>query len=76
MGEKLLRRVRVNQKVEDSDDSDDLEEDSEDSDSDRVQYLFATEPDCVEKVVCAVGGVKTTWVVDSGAGVNFINRQT
>ncbi|XP_052561925.1 uncharacterized protein LOC128092329 [Culex pipiens pallens] len=76
VGEKLQRRVRVNQKVEDSDDSNDLEEDSEDSDSDRVQYLFATDPDCVEKVVCAVGGVKTTWVVDSGAGVNVINRQT
>lgn len=71
VSEKRLRQVKAN----DSDDSDDREEDSEESD-DSVQYLFATEPERGEKVVCAVGGVKVSWVVDSGAGVNVINRQT
>lgn len=68
---KRLRQV----KVDDSDDSEDREEDIEESD-DSVQYLFATELERGEKVVCAVGGVKVCWVVDSGAGVNVINRQT
>lgn len=69
---KRLRQV----KVDNSDDSDDLEENSEESDEDQVQYLFATESDCGERVVCEVGGVKVNWIVDSGAGVNVINRQT
>lgn len=76
VSDKGLRQVMMDLKVDDSDDSDDLEEDSDDSDTDQVKYLFATEPDSGEKVVCAVGGVKITWVVDSGAGVNVINRQT
>lgn len=73
-GDKRLRQVMTDMRVADSDDSDDTGNNSEDSDEE-VQYLFATDPDKGEKVVCEVGGVKIEWVVDSGAGVNVITRQ-
>ena len=56
--------------VEDSDSSRDEEDEGS------IQYLFAAEPDCCEKVTCAVGGIKLDWLVDSGAGVNVIDRRT
>ena len=74
--DKSLQQVVAELRVNDTDDFEDSEEESGVSDEEQVHYLFATEPDCGEKVVCAVGGVKITWVVDSGAGVNVINRQT
>lgn len=66
------------QVVTDSDSSDGSDKQSEDTDSDdeSVRYLFATEPNEGAKVVCAVGGVPVQWVVDSGAGVNVIDRRT
>ncbi|XP_038106874.1 uncharacterized protein K02A2.6-like [Culex quinquefasciatus] len=71
-----LRQVKEDPRLADSDDSDDVEYESEVSDDECVKYVFAAEPDCGEKVICEVGGVKIEWVVDSGAGVNVINRGT
>lgn len=63
--DKRLRQVMADMRLADSDDSDDTEDNSEEADEE-VQYLFATDPDSGEKVVCSVGGVKIEWVVDSG----------
>lgn len=61
----------------DSDDSDDSEQQSgSDSEEDSVRYLFPTEPAEEGKAVCAVGGVHIAWVIDSGAGLNVVDRQT
>lgn len=61
----------------DSDDSDDTEKQSgSDSDEDSVQYLFATDPIREGRAVCAVGDVPIEWVIDSGAGVNVVDRRT
>ncbi|XP_038116888.1 uncharacterized protein LOC119769064 [Culex quinquefasciatus] len=65
------------QVMSDSYDSDDSKQQSgSDSEEENVQYLFAMEPVEEAKAVCTVGGVSVKWVVDSGAGVNVIDRQT
>lgn len=76
LSKKRLRKMLADLSSDGSEDSDFSEEESDGSYKDQVKYLFATDPARGEKVVCAVGGVKVTWVVDSGAGVNVINRQT
>ncbi|XP_062557896.1 uncharacterized protein K02A2.6-like [Armigeres subalbatus] len=45
-----------------------------DSDSD-VQQIYATDTKH-EMVTCYVGGVKQNWIVDSGAHVNVVSRET
>lgn len=69
-----LRQVNTEGSVMNSDYSENSFEEADGEDN--VQYLFAAEPDCGEKVTCAVGGVKIEWIVDSGAGVNVIDRKT
>ncbi|XP_052567403.1 uncharacterized protein LOC128093730 [Culex pipiens pallens] len=72
---KRLRQV-TGRHGSDSEDSDELEQLSDDSEEESVQYLFATEPGRKGTVACTVGSVRTNLVIDSGAGVNVIDRRT
>ncbi|XP_055613061.1 uncharacterized protein K02A2.6-like [Uranotaenia lowii] len=72
-GEQSRSKNRVRQ-VRCSDKSSSSGSDSEESDNQLAQ-VYAAEL-ASDVVTCFVGGVKLNWVVDSGAHVNVINRET
>ncbi|XP_055590264.1 uncharacterized protein K02A2.6-like [Uranotaenia lowii] len=74
-GKEKRRKSKVRQVV--SDDS--VTEEDQDSTSDEeepLNYVFATNPDQSDLAKCKIGGVKLSWTIDSGAGVNVISSDT
>ncbi|XP_058449428.1 uncharacterized protein K02A2.6-like [Malaya genurostris] len=84
--EKFKKKIRQLDETDSEDDEDQTEveggQSSDESEcthqANQVQtirkHIFAIDSDKSVKINCAVGGVKLSWIVDSGAGVNVINE--
>lgn len=62
---KVIQQVREAQRVSDSSCEATAEEDLDDE----VHQVYSTDSG-MDKITCVVGGVKSEWIIDSGAHVN------